>query len=98
MASVVARAAVTGFLKVLATEVAASGVTVNSLQPGAHRTDRLASLSPGDLDRMSADIPAGTIGDAADFGSVAAFLCSAQAAFITGVGLPVDGGASRSLL
>lgn len=98
MASSTARAGVTGFLKVLATEVAADGVTVNSVQPGVHRTDRLAHLDPGDLDALRADIPAGELGDPADFGAAVAFLCSVHARFITGVGLAVDGGASRFLL
>lgn len=98
MASSTARAGVTGFLKVLATEVAADGVTVNSVQPGVHVTDRLGHLAPGDLDDLRADIPAGELGDPADFGAVVAFLCSTHARFVTGVGLAVDGGASRSLL
>lgn len=98
VASSTARAGVTGFLKVLATEVAADGITVNSVQPGVHVTDRLGHLAPGDLDDLRADIPAGELGDPADFGAVVAFLCSTHARFVTGVGLAVDGGASRSLL
>lgn len=98
MASSTARAGVTSFLKVLATEVAADGVTVNSAQPGVHTTDRLASLGASDLDGLKADIPAGVLGDPADFGDVVAFLCSEQARFITGTGLLVDGGATRGLL
>lgn len=97
-ASSTARAGVTGFLKVLATEVAADGVTVNSVQPGVHETDRLGHLTAGDLAGLVADVPVGHLGDPADFGSVVAFLCSEHARFVTGVGLPVDGGASRSLL
>ncbi len=97
MASSTARAAVTGFLKVLSTEVAPDGVTVNNLQPGTHGTDRIAKLSGGQLDDLRADIPAGAPGDPADFGAVAAFLCSEQARFVTGVGLHVDGGAYRGL-
>jgi 3-oxoacyl-[acyl-carrier protein] reductase len=98
MASVTARAGLTGFLKVLATEVAASGVTVNSLQPGLHRTDRLAALPSDDLAALVADIPTRTIGDPQGFGDLVAFLCSQQAAFITGTAIPVDGGATRALL
>ena len=98
MASSTARAGVTSFLKVLATEVAADGVTVNSAQPGVHATDRLASLGASDLDGLKADIPAGVLGDPADFGDVVAFLCSEQARFITGTGVLVDGGATRGLL
>lgn len=98
MASSTARAGVTGFLKVLAGEVASSGVTVNSVLPGIHRTDRLAGLAPADLDALSADVPSGVLGNPADFGEVVAFLCSQQANFITGTAVSVDGGATRALL
>ena len=94
-ASVTARTAVTGFLKVLSTEVAPHGVTVNNLQPGLHATRRMTDLY-GDAPDTSA-IPAGATGDPDDFGAIAAFLCSKQAAFVTGVGLHIDGGAYRGL-
>ncbi len=97
-ASVTARAGVTGFLKSLATEVAPDGVTVNSIQPGSHLTDRLRSLDGGQIEALRADIPVGEVGDPADFGAVAAFLCSEHARFVTGTSLLVDGGASRGLL
>ena len=97
MASSTARAAVTGFLKVLSTEVAGDGVTVNNLQPGTHATDRITRLSGDTIDHLRAEIPAGAPGDPDDFGAVAAFLCSQQARFVTGVGLHVDGGAYRGL-
>jgi 3-oxoacyl-[acyl-carrier protein] reductase len=96
-ASVTARAGATGFLKALAADVAADGVTVNSIQPGSHRTDRLAALGGEQREGLLADIPVGELGDPADFGAVAAFLCSQQARFITGAALVVDGGASRGL-
>lgn len=86
-----ARAGVTGFLKTVAREVAADGVTVNSVQPGLHATDRVRSLY-GD------DVPAGAIGDPADFGAVVAFLCSDQAKFVTGAHVQVDGGSYGGLL
>jgi 3-oxoacyl-[acyl-carrier protein] reductase len=91
-----ARAGLTGFLKTLAGEVAYRGVTVNSLQPGLHRTARLMSLyeSP---DEMAINIPARALGDPDDFGRVAAFLCSTSARFITGAAIPVDGGAYSGL-
>lgn len=86
-----ARAGVTGFLKTLAREVAADGVTVNSVQPGLHRTDRVRALH--------GDAPiAGPIGEPEDFGSIVAFLCSRQAQFTTGVQVHVDGGAYAGLL
>ena len=86
-----ARAGATAFLKTLALEVARDGVTVNSLQPGLHRTPRLEQLyGAGE----AASMP---MGEASDFGAIAAFLCSEQATFTTGVQLHVDGGAYLGL-
>jgi 3-oxoacyl-[acyl-carrier protein] reductase len=92
-----ARAGVTGFLKTLALEVAARGVTVNSVQPGLHATERLRSLYGGDTSAAAEGVPAGTVGDPDDFGSVVAFLCSEHARFVVGAALPIDGGACRGL-
>jgi 3-oxoacyl-[acyl-carrier protein] reductase len=92
-----ARAGVTGFLKTMALEVAADGVTVNSLQPGLHATDRLRTLHGGDLAAAGAGVPTGTVGRPEDFGAAVAFLCSTHARFITGAAVPVDGGAHRGL-
>ncbi len=92
-----ARAGVTGFLKTLALEVAADGVTVNSVQPGSHATDRLRSIHGGDLAAAAAAVPTRELGRPEDFGAVVAFLCSDQARFITGAALPVDGGAYKAL-
>jgi 3-oxoacyl-[acyl-carrier protein] reductase len=92
-----ARAGVTGFLKTLAREVAADGVTVNSLLPGLHETERIAALHSGGGD-LTAGIPAGMIGDPADFGRIAAFLCSDYARYVTGSALAVDGGVDAALI
>ena len=92
-----ARAGVTGFLKTLALEVVADGVTVNSVQPGSHATDRLRSNWGGDLEAAARAVPMGELGRPDDFGAVVAFLCSDQARFITGAAIPVDGGAYRAL-
>ncbi|MQY02971.1 SDR family oxidoreductase [Actinomadura macrotermitis] len=93
-----ARAGATGFLKTLALEVAKDGVTVNSLLPGFHATERLRTLRGGDWDKVAGEIPAGRVGDPADFGSFVAFLCSEQARFVTGSAIPVDGGEYAGLL
>jgi 3-oxoacyl-[acyl-carrier protein] reductase len=93
-----ARAGVTGFLKTLALEVAGDGVTVNSVQPGLHDTDRLRALHGGDTGALAAAMPTGAIGRPEDFGAVVTFLCSDQARFITGAAVPVDGGTYRALL
>jgi 3-oxoacyl-[acyl-carrier protein] reductase len=85
-----ARAGATAFLKTLAREVAADGVTVNSVQPGLHLTGRLRQIY-GDV------LPDRPLGDPSDFGQVVAFLCSEQARFTTGVQLHVDGGDYQGL-
>ena len=86
-----ARAGATAFLKTLALEVADDGVTVNSVQPGLHRTPRVEQLyGPDGAGSMR-------MGDADDFGATTAFLCSEQASFTTGVQLHVDGGAYLGL-
>jgi 3-oxoacyl-[acyl-carrier protein] reductase len=102
------RAALAGYLKTLAAEVAADGVTVNLLLPGRIATDRTAGLDQARADRSGrsiddiqkqtrADIPAGRYGEPAELGSVAAFLCSQQASYVTGTALRCDGGLIRSL-
>lgn len=99
----VGRAALGGYLKTLATEVAASGVTVNMLLPGRIATDRVAQLDRAAADRSGstldevaekakASIPAGRYGDPAEFGAVAAFLCSGPASYVTGTAVRCDGG------
>ena len=97
LASSVARAGLTSFLKITAREVAGDGVTVNSAQPGSHWTDRIQKLVPN-REQAAAGIPAGFVGDPEDFGAAVAFLCSEQAKFITGTGLLVDGGQATGLL
>jgi 3-oxoacyl-[acyl-carrier protein] reductase len=87
-----ARAGLTAFLKALSLELAPHGITVNSLQPGPHDTDRLQALKGSGIESVVAGIPVKAVGRPEDFGQVAAFLCSAQARFITGSSIPVDGG------
>jgi 3-oxoacyl-[acyl-carrier protein] reductase len=103
------RAAVTGFARTLANEVAADGVTVNNLMPGFTRTERLDELaeriaarestSPADAFRQwEVEVPMGRVGDPAEFGAVAAFLASEKASYVTAQSIAVDGGWIRSLL
>ena len=91
------RSAVTAMAKTLSAEVASSGVTVNNLAPGTILTDRVHQLYSGSLEDVARGIPAGRIGDAAEFGAVCAFLCSRQAAYVTGQTIGVDGGALRGV-
>lgn len=92
-----ARAGATAFLKTLAREVAPNGVTVNSVQPGLHATNRLISLHGGDVSAAASSVPAGFVGDPADFGAIVAFVCSEHGRFLTGAAINVDGGAYSGL-
>lgn len=94
------RAATLAAWKTVAREVAADGVTVNTLLPGRIGTDRLFSLS-GSREAAqaaaAADVPAGRVGAPEEMGAAGAFLCSERASYITGVALLVDGGLTRSV-
>lgn len=103
------RAGVQGFAKSLAEELGPEGITVNTVLPGYTRTDRLSELSEAisartgqevdEIEKSWADANAlKRLGDPGEFGAAVAFLASAQAAYITGVALPVDGGRSKHLL
>jgi 3-oxoacyl-[acyl-carrier protein] reductase len=91
------RSAVTAMAKTLAAEVARDGVTVNNLAPGTIMTDRVRQIYSGSLDELGRTIPAGRVGDPEEFGAACAFLCSRQAAYITGQTIGVDGGALRGV-
>jgi 3-oxoacyl-[acyl-carrier protein] reductase len=99
-----ARAGLTAFLAGVARAVAGANVTINFLLPGTFETDRLRSnieanaknrgvpFDQAKADRM-ATIPAKRFGTPAEFGAACAFLCSAQAGYITGQNVLIDGGA-----
>lgn len=92
-----ARTGLTGFLKTVAREIAADGVTVNSVLPGGIETDRITALYGG-ADGLVHKIPAGKLGRPQDFGAIVTFLCSEQASYITGTALAIDGGGDAGLL
>jgi 3-oxoacyl-[acyl-carrier protein] reductase len=94
------RPALLGFLKTLSREVAAEGVTVNDVATGRFDTERLASNWGGREEMLRGaveGIPAGRLGDPAEYGDLVAFLCSQRAAYVTGASIPIDGGLGRSL-
>jgi 3-oxoacyl-[acyl-carrier protein] reductase len=94
------RPGVVGWLKTLAREVAADGITVNVIAPGRIDTERLRDLygqdgpTRADLDA----IPARRLGAPAEIGAVACFLASEPASYVTGTVVAVDGGLTRGLL
>lgn len=100
MLSNVHRSATLAAFKTLAREVAADGVTLNTLLTGRIATDRIAAVY-GSLEAAEAqaahDVPAGRLGTPEEMAAAAAFLCSERAAFVTGEALRVDGGMTRSI-
>ncbi len=89
------RAGLTGLAKSLSQEVARDGITVNCLLPGYTDTDRLRELGIAP-DKIAAMVPAGRLGKPEELAALAAFLCSEQAAYITGQAIAVDGGYLRA--
>ncbi len=93
------RMAAVGFLKTLAGEVAADGITVNTVATGRFATDRIA-VAAGSLEQAEeaarTEIPAGRLGQPEEYGDLVAFLCSERAAYLTGTVIPIDGGLLRS--
>jgi 3-oxoacyl-[acyl-carrier protein] reductase len=93
------RMAAVGFLKTLASEVAADGITVNTVATGRFATDRLADHT-GSLEQAEeaarTQVPAGRLGRPEEYGDLVAFLCSERAAYLTGTVVPLDGGLLNS--
>jgi 3-oxoacyl-[acyl-carrier protein] reductase len=94
------RPGLVGALKTIARQVAADGVTVNTIAPGRIATDRTAA-NFGSLENAKAvardTIAIGRLGTVEEFGAVAAFLCSARASYVTGTVVLVDGGLTQSV-
>lgn len=109
MLSNMARTGVIGFAKTLATELASDKILVNNVCPGIIFTDRIKQLATvraeeagisfdEALEKMTADIPLGRIGDPEEFANLVVFLASEKSSYITGATIQVDGGMVRSLL
>ncbi len=102
------RAGVVGFAKSLATEVAGNGVTVNVMAPGAHNTPAIErvikkrsealqiSIEQARVE-MEKDIPVGRFGKAEEFASLASWLLSPHAGYVTGQTISHDGGDIKGL-
>jgi len=99
-----ARAGLTGFVAGIARKTVRNNVTINGLLPGPFYTDRLTTnlkihadkqgISFDEMAKQRAEgNPAGRFGQAGEFGEYCAYICSAQAGFITGQNLLIDGGA-----
>lgn len=100
------RAAVTGFSRTLASEVAPHGITVNTVMPGVLHTGRIEQLRRAKAEREGSSleaemaktakaIPMGRLGQPEELGDLVAFLASEKASYLTGLNVAVDGGLRR---
>ena len=103
------RPGVVGLAKSLADEVAADGITVNNALPSWTRTERVQELMLAKAKRLGISVaeaaaeiekntPMRRMGEPEELAALIAFLCSERAGYITGVSIPVDGGAYRGLM
>jgi 3-oxoacyl-[acyl-carrier protein] reductase len=89
-----------GAFKTIARQVAADGVTVNSILPGRIATDRMidtAGSREAAEEAARQEVPAGRLGTVEELAAMAAFLCSEPASYVTGTTVLVDGGLTRSV-
>jgi 3-oxoacyl-[acyl-carrier protein] reductase len=102
------RPGVTAMAKMLSAELAPLGVTVNCIGPNSILTDRTRSIATANaekagisveeqLERNAAALPMGRYGDASELGDLCAYLCSAQAGYVTGQTIIIDGGTAKGL-
>jgi 3-oxoacyl-[acyl-carrier protein] reductase len=93
------RMATVGYFKTLAREVAADGITVNTVATGRFATERLADSArslEAAAEAAKREVPAGRLGRPEEYGDLVAFLCSERAAYLTGSVIPLDGGLLHS--
>ncbi|HEY1777705.1 MAG TPA: SDR family oxidoreductase [Solirubrobacteraceae bacterium] len=89
------RAAALAAFKTIASEVAASGITLNTVLPNRIGTDRLFAVLDAPPETIAAELPAGRLGTPEELAAAVAFLCSERAGYITGTALLVDGGLAK---
>jgi acetoacetyl-CoA reductase len=88
-----AKAGIHGFTKSLALEVAPKGITVNTVSPGYFRTKMVATVPPDVLKKkILPEIPVGRLGEPYEVACLIAYLCSDDAAFVTGANIAINGG------
>jgi NAD(P)-dependent dehydrogenase (short-subunit alcohol dehydrogenase family) len=94
-AYVASKHGVVGLTKTAALEYAKQNIRINAVCPGVIKTpmvDRITSLRPGRVDRMTAAEPVGRMGKPEEIAETVVWLCSEAASFVTGFPMPVDGG------
>jgi len=91
------RAGISNFVKSLAIEVAADGVTVNAVLPGWTGTARVKEIASAKMASVLEQIPISRLATPKEIGDVVAFLSSKPASYLTGQAIAVDGGFLRGV-
>jgi 3-oxoacyl-[acyl-carrier protein] reductase len=91
------KAALVGFARSLARELASRNITVNVVAPGAIETDMLGATNEKRLEHLKSMIPLGRFGQPDDVASLVSYLANQESSYITGAVIPVDGGLSMGL-
>jgi 3-oxoacyl-[acyl-carrier protein] reductase len=102
------RPGVTAVARMLASQLAPEGITVNCIAPNSFLTDRTRSIATGvaerngisleeQLERNAKTLPMGRYGDASEFAALCAFLCSTEAGYLTGQTIVIDGGTGKTI-
>lgn len=86
------KAGLVGLARTMAREFASRNITVNLVAPGPIETDMLAAVSDSAREHMVSVVPLGRVGQPEEVAAAVSFLCSDDAAYITGATIPVDGG------
>jgi 3-oxoacyl-[acyl-carrier protein] reductase len=94
------RAAAVAFFKTLSGELAGDRITVNTVATGMFATERLADARgslEGARELARQTVPAGRLGEPAEYGDLIAYLCSERASYLSGAVIPLDGGKVRAI-
>ena len=92
------KAGLLGMVATLASEGAGHGITANAVLPGMIATEQALAMPPHVLERVAAAMPMGRMGEPSEVAHVVSFLCSRQAAYVTGQAIGVDGGSGLNQL
>jgi NAD(P)-dependent dehydrogenase (short-subunit alcohol dehydrogenase family) len=92
------KAGLLGMVKTIAAENARRGITVNAVLPGMVATEKVRAMPADVLERVTAGLPAGRMAEPAEVAALVSFLASAEAGYVTGQEIGIDGGAGLNTM